>query len=58
MKLFFAKLTLASFFITCTFNVMSAEISQAQIEQFKQLSPSQQQALASSMGVDLSPLML
>ena len=56
MKLFFAKLTLASFFITCTFNVMSAEISQAQIEQFKQLSPSQQQALASSMGVDLSAL--
>tara|TARA_R110000772_G_scaffold267854_1_gene392927 strand:+ start:2899 stop:5703 length:2805 start_codon:yes stop_codon:yes gene_type:complete len=54
MKLFFAKITLASFLITSAFNVVSAEISQAQIEQFKQLSPSQQQALASSMGVDLS----
>ena len=56
MKLFFTKFTLASFLITCTFNVMSAEISQAQIEQFKQLSPSQQQALASSMGIDLSTI--
>lgn len=54
MKLFFAKITLASFLITSAFNVTSAEISQAQIEKFKQLSPSQQQALASSMGVDIS----
>ncbi len=46
---------ISCFFIT-TFNSYSAEISQAQIEQFKQLSPNQQQALAKSMGVDLSNL--
>ncbi len=44
------------FLIIVNFSAFSAEISQAQIEQFKQLSPSQQQALAKSMGVDLSNL--
>jgi len=48
-------------FISITFStipVHSAEISQQQIEQFKQLPASQQQALAKSMGVDLSLLNL
>jgi len=41
-----------------TFPLHSAEISQQQIEQFKQLPAAQQQALAKSMGVDLSTLNL
>jgi polysaccharide export outer membrane protein len=56
MKLFFVKFSLVSLLFISAFNVFSADISQAQIEQFKQMSPSQQQALASSMGVDLSTL--
>ena len=34
----------------------AAQVSQAQIEQFKKLPPSQQQALAKSMGIDMSSL--
>jgi len=48
-------------FISITFSIFplhSAEISQQQIEKFKQLPASQQQALAKSMGVDLSLLNL
>lgn len=56
MKFFNTKLTFSFFLFTFAFNSFSAEISQAQINQFKQLSPSQQQALAKSMGVDISSL--
>lgn len=56
MKFSIVKNTLSVFFFITAFNSYSAEISQAQIEQFKQLPPSQQQALAKSMGVDLSNL--
>lgn len=48
-------------FISAVFTispVSSAEISQQQIEQFKNLPPAQQQALAKNMGVDLSTLNL
>jgi len=40
-------------FITPSF---AAQVSQAQIEQFKKLPPSQQQALAKSMGIDINAL--
>ena len=56
MKFSLVKSTLSVFLFATAFNAASAEISQAQIEQFKQLPPSQQQALAKSMGVDLSSL--
>ncbi|MFT6193209.1 MAG: protein involved in polysaccharide export with SLBB domain [Cognaticolwellia sp.] len=56
MKLFFVKFSFVSLFFISAFNVFSADVSQAQIEQFKQMSPSQQKALASTMGVDLSIL--
>ncbi|ASP46628.1 SLBB domain-containing protein [Cognaticolwellia beringensis] len=56
MKFYTVKVTLISLLFTTAFSTFSAEISQAKIEQFKQLSPSQQKALAKSMGVDLSSL--
>ncbi|MBA6288684.1 SLBB domain-containing protein [Colwellia sp. MB3u-4] len=56
MKLFFVKITLVSLLFISAFNVFSADVSQAQIEQFKQLSPSQQKALAKNMGIDISAL--
>jgi len=56
MKSFFTKTIFFSLLFIASFTIFSADISQAQIEQFKQLSPSQQQALAKSMGVDLSSL--
>lgn len=42
---------------TLSFNALAAQISQQQIEQFKNLPKSQQQALAQSMGVDLNAVM-
>ncbi|ARD43598.1 SLBB domain-containing protein [Colwellia sp. PAMC 21821] len=42
---------------TCSFSSFAAQISQQQIEQFKNLPKSQQQALAQSMGVDLNTVM-
>jgi polysaccharide export outer membrane protein len=56
MKLSFVKIILVSLFYISAFNVFSADVSQAQIEQFKQLSPSQQKALAKNMGIDISAL--
>ena len=56
MKLSFVKSSLVFLFLTTSFTTLAADVSQAQIEQFKQLSPSQQQALASRMGVDISTL--
>jgi polysaccharide export outer membrane protein len=56
MKLFFVKITLVSLLFISAFNVFSADVSQAQREQFKQLSPSQQKALAKNMGIDISAL--
>ncbi|WP_426369747.1 SLBB domain-containing protein [Pseudocolwellia sp. HL-MZ7] len=60
MTNFIQKLTLSVFFICTSLSVFSAQlpsnISSAQIEQFKSLSPTQQKALASSMGVDLSSI--
>ncbi|MFT5637075.1 MAG: polysaccharide export outer membrane protein, partial [Cognaticolwellia sp.] len=50
---------LTSLFVISTFSFSSlaAQISQQQIEQFKNLPKSQQQALAQSMGVDLNSVM-
>jgi len=42
--------------LTFSTSIFATQISQAQIEQFKKLPKSQQQALASSMGVDLSTI--
>jgi len=56
MKYLIEKIILSFSLFFVTYTAIGAEISQAQIEQFKQLSPSQQQALASSMGIDLSIL--
>ena len=42
---------------TLSFNAVSAQVSPQQIEQFKSLPKSQQQALAKSMGVDLNEIM-
>tara|TARA_R110000782_G_scaffold86188_1_gene167271 strand:- start:359 stop:3148 length:2790 start_codon:yes stop_codon:yes gene_type:complete len=56
MKLIFEKTILSFILVFGSYNAIAAEISQAQIEQFKQLSPSQQQAMASSMGIDLSTI--
>lgn len=56
MKPFFARITFTSLLLSSAFSAFSADISQAQIEQFKQLSPSQQQAMAKSMGIDISSL--
>jgi len=43
-------------FAVLTTQSIAAQVSQAQIEQFKKLPPSQQQALAKSMGVDINAL--
>ena len=62
MITFTKKITFAFFIIvlaaliTSVTSSFAAQISQAQIEQFKKLPPSQQQALAKSMGVDISAL--
>ncbi len=60
MTNFIQKLTLSVFFLCTSLSVFSAQlpsnISSAQIEQFKSLSPAQQKALASSMGVDLNSI--
>ncbi len=56
MKSFFKKIILSSTLVFVSYFTTAAEISQAQIEQFKKMSPSQQQALASSMGIDLSSI--
>jgi len=57
MTNFLQKLTLSVFFLCTSLSVFSAQlpsnISSAQIEQFKSLSPNQQKALANSMGFDL-----
>jgi len=50
----FALFTLA--LIALTSSSFAAQVSQAQIEQFKKLPPAQQQALAKSMGVDINAL--
>ncbi|KXJ52001.1 MAG: hypothetical protein AXW17_08575 [Colwellia sp. Phe_37] len=54
MKPFFNKIILSSTLVFVSYFTTAAEISQAQIKQFKKMSPTQQQALASSMGIDLS----
>lgn len=55
LKNFILVLSLLSFFLVSFFNFsFAAQVSQAQIEQFKRLPASQQQALAKSMGVDLN----
>ncbi len=60
MTNFLQKLTLSVFFLCTSLSVFSAQlpsnISSAQIEQFKSLSPAQQKALASSMGIDLNSI--
>ena len=56
MKFLSKKIILTFTLVFFSYTSIAAEISQAQIEQFKQLSPSQQQALASSMGIDLSTI--
>ncbi len=56
MKPFFNKIILSSTLVFVSYFTTAAEISQAQIEQFKKMSPTQQQALASSMGIDLSTI--
>ena len=50
---------LTSLFIvfTCSFTSLAAQISQQQIEQFKNLPKAQQQLLAQSMGVDLDTVL-
>lgn len=50
---------LTYFVVVCTlsFNSLAAQISQQQIEQFKNLPKAQQQMLAQSMGVDLNDIM-
>lgn len=55
MKYFLSLAFFISTFFTFT-PLYSSEISQQQIEQFKKLPAAQQQALAKSMGVDLSTL--
>lgn len=56
MKFIYKKIILSFTLTVLSFTSIAAEISQAQIEQFKKMSPSQQQALASSMGIDLSTI--
>ena len=56
MKPFFNKIILSSTLVFVSYFTTAAEISQAQIEQFKKMSPSQQRTLASSMGIDLSSI--
>lgn len=60
MKVILKRYSLAliiSFFLSAFFNVsFAAQVSQAQIEQFKRLPEPQQQALAKSMGVDFNAI--
>ena len=61
MITFIKKFTSALILLTIILGVslsssFAAQVSQAQIEQFKKLPPSQQQALAKSMGIDMSSL--
>ena len=42
--------------LTFSTHAMSAQVSQAQIEQFKKLPKAQQEMLANSMGIDLSDI--
>ena len=57
LKKYNTFLTLLSLFLVLFLNTaFAAQVSQAQIEQFKRLPASQQQALAKSMGVDLNAI--
>ena len=57
LKKYNIVLTILSLFLVLFLNpVFAAQVSQAQIEQFKRLPASQQQALATSMGVDLNAI--
>jgi len=51
------KLCLMMFFIIHSFHSFAVQVSQQQIEQFKAMSPSQQKALAKTMGVDLNSIL-
>ncbi|TWX67507.1 SLBB domain-containing protein [Colwellia sp. C1TZA3] len=57
MMHFIRQLTSLLVVFTFSFSTIAAQISQQQIEQFKNLPKSQQQALAQSMGVDLNTVM-
>ncbi len=56
--MFIRKIIVSLVFFTALFtiSVNAAQVSQAQIEQFKKLPPAQQQSLAKSMGVDLNAI--
>ena len=54
---FIRHLSMLLMVCTLSFNAVSAQVSPQQIEQFKSLPKSQQQALAKSMGVDLNEIM-
>ncbi len=54
---FIRHLSILLMVCTLSFNAVSAQVSPQQIEQFKSLPKSQQQALAKSMGVDLNEIM-
>ncbi|WDE13260.1 SLBB domain-containing protein [Thalassomonas haliotis] len=57
MKKIIFKIFLGCFAVFLSTSLVAAnQISQQQIEQFKKLSPSQQRALAQSMGVDLNTI--
>lgn len=57
LKKYISVLALLSFCFISVLNFsFAAQVSQAQIEQFKRLPASQQQALAKSMGVDLNSI--
>ncbi len=56
MKNFLKSALTAITLLTFSFSAFTAQISQQQIEQFKKLPPSQQQALAKSMGVDINAI--
>lgn len=57
MSNFIRQLATLLVFYTLSFSSTSAQISAQQIEQFKSLPKSQQQALAQSMGVDLNEVL-
>ena len=54
---FIRHLTTLFVLISLSFSALSAQISEQQIQQFKNLPKSQQQALAQSMGLDLNDIM-
>ncbi len=56
LKKFSSALTIAFLALTFSAQAFSAQVSEAQIEQFKKLPPSQQQALAKSMGIDMDAI--